>query len=382
MTAPLNLGFLGGSVSSAIGPAHRAAAALDGKWLIAAGCFSRNPVVNRDTANEYGVAPARLHSDWRAMIAAECHALDAIAVLTPTPDHAAMVAACLDAGLPVICEKALATNSRDAATLRDLRQRRGGFLALTYNYSGYPMVRELRNIIRAGRLGRLIHFQVEMPQEGFVRTDLRGAPPVPQPWRLVDGTIPTIMLDLGVHLHHLLHYLTGARPERVVAQSGSHGWFADVVDDVSALIRYAGGFYGQAWFSKSAMGQRNGMRLRLYGTLGAAEWHHAEPEELRISHADGRREILDRAGATAVASLPRYARFKPGHPAGFIEAFGNLYADLATALRQWQMTGGFASDEIFGAELAVEGLALLEAMQRSATNACWETVKEAAHEYA
>ncbi|WP_207792080.1 Gfo/Idh/MocA family protein [Siccirubricoccus phaeus] len=374
---PLALGFLGGAVNSAIGTAHRAAAQMDGHWQVVAGCFSRRPEVNAATGREFGVAPERVHPDWRALLAAEAGRLDAIAVLTPTPDHAPMVAACLEAGLPVICEKVLAATMQEAVALRELRERRNGFLAVTYNYSGYPMVRELRRLVQRGALGRLLHFQVEMPQEGCIRTEPSGLKPRPQSWQLQDGAVPTISLDLAVHLHQLLHYVAGAAPVQVAAMQGSHGWFPGFIDDVQALLRCADGLYGHAWFSKSALGHRNGLRLRLYGTEAAAEWEQAAPEELRLSHADGRREILDRAAPVAIAAQPRYGRFRPGHPAGFIEAFANLYADIALALRHWQATGQFASEEVFGAELAIEGLALLEAIQRAAGSLTWQAVEEA-----
>src|SRR4051812_6964313 len=122
-----------------------------------------------------------------------------------------------------------------------------------------------------------------MPQESFIRTDAGGLRLQPQPWRLRDGSVPTIALDLGIHLHHLLHYLTGARPARVAAEQGSHGWFPEIIDDVHCLLRYAGGLYGHVWFSKSAIGHRIGLRLRLFGTDASAEWFQGEPEELRLN---------------------------------------------------------------------------------------------------
>jgi predicted dehydrogenase len=371
---PLALGFIGGSVKSAVGTAHHAAAGMDNVWNVAAGCFSRDPDTNRATGRAFGVAPARVHDNWRTMIAAERSTLDAIAVLTPIPDHAEIVAACLQAGIPVICEKAMATSSAEARLLRDVRDQNHGFLAITYNYTGYPMMRELRHLIRNGTLGKLIHFQVEMPQEGFIRTDPQGNKPAPQEWRLRDGAVPTIYLDLATHLHQTLHYLTGAQPLRAVAEQTSNGWFGDVVDDVTGLCRYSGGLTGNLWISKSAIGHRNGLRLRLYGTKGSAEWHQMEPEELRLNHSTGRRETLDRASDVAIANQPRYARFKPGHPAGFVEAFANLYRDIATSLLHWRETGDFISDEVFSAELEIEGLAFLEAMRDSAVTGQWQDV--------
>jgi predicted dehydrogenase len=373
----LSLGFIGGSLQSAVGSAHHCAAIMDNVWRIDAGCFSRTQDINHATGRALGVAPHRVHDDWRGLIAAERTRLDAVVVLTPTASHAPIVAACLDAGLPVICEKALASTGAEARQLAALRDRRRGFLAVTYNYSGYPMIRQLRHMVRSGALGRLVHFQIEMPQEGFIRTDGSGRTPMPQAWRLRDGNLPTIYLDLGVHLHQLLHYLTGEQPWRVVAEQGNHGAFKDVIDDVNCLCRYSNGLYGHIWFSKSAVGHRNGLRLRLYGTEAAAEWYQGNPEDLQVNYGDGRRTILDRAVNTSIAGQRRYARFKPGHPAGFIEAFANLYGDIATALLRWRATGAFDSEEVFSAELAAEGLRFLEAIRDSVVMGQWRDIEHA-----
>ena len=188
-----------------------------------------------------------------------------------------------------------------------------------------------------------------MPQEGFIRVDAQGNKPVPQSWRLSDGDIPTLHLDLAVHLHQIVHYLTGQKPEAVVSDQNHYGWFSGVVDNASCLCRYTGDIQGQFWFSKSALGHRNGLRIRIYGDHGSAEWYQANPEELVLSYMDGRREILDRAAAVEISNQRRYNRFKAGHPAGFVEAFANLYSDIADGLRQYKRTGAWQSSEVFSA---------------------------------
>lgn len=371
---PLTLGFIGGSLQSAVGYAHYVSAGMDGRWQLQAGCFSRNRESNRTTAAAYGVTAERTYDDWGAMLFAEKGRLDAIVVLTPTPTHSEIVIACLRAGFPVVCEKALATTSREIMGILAARDANSGFLAMTYNYSGYPMVRELRRLIAVGRLGRILHFQAEMPQEGFVRVDSLGHKPSPQSWRLHDGKVPTIYLDLAVHLHHLLHFLTDRSPQEVVSDQSSFGWFHGIVDNVISLCRYEDGMHGQMWFSKASLGQRNGLRLRIYGSDASAEWFQANPEELLLSYADGRRETLDRAGDVELAGQQRYNRFKAGHPAGFLESFANLYGDIADCLRQFQATGAWRSDDVFSGELALEGVEMLEAMVRSASTRGWQKV--------
>lgn len=368
------LGFIGGAFCSAVGYAHKAACAMDNRWTLTAGCFSPIESENAETVAAYGIDPARAYTDWRAFLDKEKDALDAVAVITPTPTHPEIVTACLRAGVPVLCEKALATTSAEARTILDARDETNGFLAVTYNYTGYPMVRELRDLIRRGGLGRLIHFQAEMPQEGFIRTDGQGHKPAPQGWRLRDGAIPTIHLDLGVHVHHLLHYLTGEHPEAVVADQRSYGWF-DVMDNVTCLCRYTGNIQGQLWYSKSALGHRNGLRLRVYGTEASAEWHQFTPEDVLLSFKDGRRQILDRGATVHVTHQRRYNRFKAGHPAGYIEAFANLYTDIADALAMYKANGTWEHDEVFSADVAAEGLRVLEAIVASAQTNGWAPVE-------
>ena len=372
-SSPFALGFIGGSLRSAVGYAHRVACAMDNRWQVAAGCFSRHEEENQATAAAYGVAPACVYGTWRELLEREKGHLDAVVVLTPTPTHAEIVVECLRSGIPVICEKSLAADGAEAKKILAARDEGQRFLAITYNYSGYPMVRELRGLIRRGVLGKIMHFQTEMPQEGFRRTDAQGNKPVPQAWRLADRAIPTIYLDLGVHVHHVLHYLTGQHPLEVVADQRSYGWF-DVMDNVTCLCRYTEGVQGQVWFSKSALGHRNGLRFRIYGSEASAEWFQANPEEIVLSFVDGRRQILDRAAAVEVAQLRRYNRFKAGHPAGFIEAFANLYGDIADALVLYRETGAWHSDEVFSADLAAEGLAMLAAMVQSAQAGQWQAV--------
>jgi predicted dehydrogenase/acyl carrier protein len=378
-SAPLKLAFVGGSIQSAAGYAHFSASAMDRRWQLVAGCFSKDAAVNAQTAEVYGVSNERLYATWQDLLAQEKGRIDAVAILTPTPAHFDMVIAAMQAGIPVICEKALAVSPSEAQKILDVRDAHKAFLAVTYNYTGYPMLRELAKLIADGKLGKLIHFQAEMPQEGFIRLDAKGNKPAPQAWRLSDGDIPTLHLDLAVHLHQIIHYLTGQTPIELVADQNHYGRVPGVVDNVNCLCRYSEGVQGQIWFSKSALGHRNGLRIRLYGELASAEWEQINPEEIHLSHVNGRREILDRASAVEVTNERRYNRFKSGHPAGFIEAFANLYADIADSVIQYQQHGRWSSSEVFSVELAHDGMHFLDAMVRSAKTRSWQTVSSKAH---
>jgi predicted dehydrogenase len=371
---PFSLGFIGGSVNSAVGYAHFVSCKMDNKFTVDAGCFSKDVSGNKVTAQSFGVNSDRIYTHWQDMLKAEKGQLDAIVILLPTPMHFDVVLACLNEGFSVICEKALTLKSSEAQKLLEVQNRTKGFLAVIYNYSGYPMIRELKNKIQKGELGTILHFQAEMPQEGYVRVDAHGNKPTPQQWRLTEDSIPKIHLDLAVHLHQLIHHLIDQKPFEVISDQGTSGSFPGVIDNVNCLCHYTGGIQGHIWFSKSALGHRNGLRLRIYGTKGSAEWFQACPEELIISYTDGRRELLDRAASVEIANMQRYNRFKAGHPAGFIEGFANLYYDIADCISQYRETGKWHSENVYGAELSIEGLQFFEAMVKSVETKTWQSI--------
>ncbi|HON59604.1 MAG TPA: Gfo/Idh/MocA family oxidoreductase [Smithella sp.] len=375
---PFKIGFIGGGINSAVGNTHRIAAQMDCRFVLEAGCFSTRTKINRETARQWGVDEFRVYDDWRTLLDAEKGKLDAVCVLTPTPIHAEIVVEALRKGFAVICEKTLATSSREAAAICRAVEARGGFLAVTYNYTGYPMLRELRQMILRGRLGRIHLIQIEMPQEGYIRLDKQGKPVRPQAWRLQDREVPIVSLDLGSHLHNMIYFLTAKRPLEVVADQASCGFFRPVIDNVMCLARYENDMRAQIWYGKMALGHRNGLRVRVYGDRGGAEWFQMVPEELILNDAGGKRQIVDRASSCVeIADQPRYNRFKSGHPAGFIEAFANHYYDIADALLEFRKTGRYQSPWVFTAQLAEEGLKMLEAMSRSAKNHCWQKISAA-----
>lgn len=373
MTQPLKIGFIGGGLNSAVGYTHYTSSHLDGLFQLEAGCFSRNDTTNQATAARYAVPPARTYGHWRTLVEEEGTRLDAVVVLTPTPTHAEIVNELLAAGLPVICEKALATSAAECASIHGSVEANGGFLAVTYNYSGYPMFRELLSRCQAGELGHLQQIQVEMPQEGFLRRPKGFELPTPQAWRCIDYAVPTVSLDLGVHLHHLVDVLSGGRKAlRVTSVENHYGLVADVVDNVNALMVYEQDLLVNAWYGKTALGRRNGLRVRVYGSEGSGEWLQCEPERLILAGVDGSMQLLDPGSAELrEASRPRYQRFKPGHPSGFIEAFANLYSDIAAALWQRRGLSQRPAGPVRGAEHAMEGLALLEALHKAAGAGCW-----------
>lgn len=374
----LALGFIGGGLSSAVGQTHYAASRMDGRWSLDAGVFSRDPAVNGETAETWRIAPERTYDSWRDLILAERSRLDAVVVLTPTPDHYEVMQALLRAGIPTICEKALVSSLDDARSLLAMSEPSKNFVAVTFNYSGYPMVRELRRRIADGQFGRIHQLHIEMPQEGFVRPPaIAGKSAPPQGWRLHDEFIPTICLDLGVHLHHLAFFLCGEDADQVNAEFNTYSQYRHIVDNVALWAEYPSGMTANFWMSKTAVGRRNGLRIRLFGELGSAEWYQLEPEQLKISTLDGVHMTIDRGGQALVAGDARYNRMKVGHPSGFIEAFANLYDDIADALLEWRQTGRHSNPFVYGMRHATNGLALFHAARLSGSRRRWERVQVA-----
>lgn len=373
----LKLGFIGGGLNSAVGSTHFIASQMDGLFSVEAGCFSRDSELNLKTAEKRGIDSNRTYGSWSDLLDAEAQNLDAVVILSPTPEHFHQVSSVMKAGLNVICEKSLAMTSSEALALIREAEGKNKFLAVTYNYSGYPMVRELRQMISAGRLGKLEQVHIEMPQEGYARLNRQSQPMIPQQWRLRDGPVPTISLDLGVHIHHLVDFLTGAKPLEVVATQSSLGRFRQVVDTTLAIVHYTESIEAGFWFSKAALGHRNGLRLRVYGDEGSAEWFQMEPEILLFSDTRGRQLSIDRANVDVeISHLGRYNRFKSGHPAGFLEAFANLYTDIAAGLNGDSELEQSVSFSAFSPWKAWEGLVFLEAVNLSAQERRWVTVSQ------
>ncbi|WP_084594007.1 Gfo/Idh/MocA family protein [Arhodomonas aquaeolei] len=371
-TTPLRLAFIGGATTSAVGYTHFTASRLDGTYHLVAGCFSRKDALNRQSAITYGVPADRTYRNWKQLLCEERDRVDAIAVLTPTPIHAEIVIAALEMGYAVICEKALCLTSEECRSIQAAVDRSEGYLAVTFNYSGYPMVRELRHMIREGRLGDIQQVHIEMPQEAYLRRGVN-----PQDWRRQDHVIPTVSLDLGVHVHHLMDFVTsGTRPIELTGDQSSYGKFPDLIDNVYCLARYQNEMRMQAWWGKTALGYRNGLRIRVFGSQAGAEWVQTDPETLRISDSDGRILILDRsAGDCAVASEPRYNRFKSGHPSGFIEAFANLYSDLAEDIQRHKEGLKASTPFVFGSRHALDGMIFLEATHQAGLKKTWVSVR-------
>jgi len=358
----LQLGFIGGGLSSSIGRSHFSACQMDSRWKVVSGCFSHSKEIGIATAKAWHLSENRVYESWQQFIQSEKEKLDAVVVLAPSPNHSEIIINLLKNNIPIISEKPMVATLKAAKLIHKSLDSSPGFLAVTYNYSGYPMVRELKERIKNGEFGDLINLQFEMPQEVFLRIDpATGQLVKSQNWRLKDGEIPTICLDLGVHLHHLAYFISGKRVLKTAAEFSNNSAHEGLIDDVMMWLKYEGGMKASFWMSKSALGHRNGLRLRVYGTKASAEWLQSEPEDMRISYNDGSRVILDRATTSILCGDARYNRYRAGHPSGFIEAFANLYGDIADDLIGYRQSGKQENPFVFGIDHSLHGLELFSA---------------------
>lgn len=369
----LKIGFIGGGLNSAIGTTHKIASQMDGKFKLIAGCFSRNSKINARTATEWFIE--NHYTNHLELLEKEKNNLDAIVILTPTDIHTEIIMDVLKFNIPIICEKTLTDSIDDAVKIKNISTNNNPFLVTTYNYTGYPMIRELENMISNKKLGKIIQINIQMPQESFIRLDKDGNIPKPQEWRLKDNTISTLSLDLGTHLSNMISFLTKEKPLEVIAMQNSFGHY-DVVDNLICMIKYSSNIDCQMWYSKSALGHKNGLKVEVSGTNGSASWYQMNPEFLEFNDNMGRNIMIDRSSKDIeIADQNRYNRFKSGHPAGFIEAFANHYNDIYDSLVHYKSgENNYLNQYVFDIESSLEGLMLMEAIEKSIKSKKWEKI--------
>ena len=323
--APLNVAMIGGGLNSAVGRVHEIAMRMDGKFDLVAGCYSRNPEINQQTAIAYRVDPSRVYPTPQALYEQERGKLDAVVIATPSNTHGELIHQALDHDFTVITDKPTVATVAEAESLLERLGPDTNRLFTIFNYTGYPIVREMKSLIAQGAIGDVFRLMIEMPQDGFLRMKNTHNVSAIQAWRLQDGEICGLSLDLFTHIHSMALFLTGARPVKAQATMRSiSNATPGLIDDVDAIVEYDNGMIMNAWYGKAALGYRNGLRVRVFGTRGSMHWEQMNPEGLMMADAYGDIQIKDRMSVdTAILSAMRYNRFKGGHPAGFIEAFAN-----------------------------------------------------------
>jgi predicted dehydrogenase len=331
----LRLGVVGGGGESMIGPVHRAAAVLDGRFEIVASVLSSDGEKSLAEGRALGIP--RPYRDLGTMLVEEGRRddrIDAVAIMTPNDSHFDIASAALDDGLHVICDKPLTNTREEAFALADRVQASRKVFCLTHNYSGYPMVREARARVAAGEIGEVRLAHVAYAQGQLARRVEDGEIPARLRWRLdpVRGGVSHVMGDIGTHAHQLLTFVAGRQVERVLADVGAVVPDRRAHDTASVLMRLEGGARGVLWVTKAASGAENALELKVYGEDGGLEWSQGAPNQLRLVRHDQPARILSRGQPGLSEAARRATRIPAGHPEGFHEAFANLYADFAEAV--------------------------------------------------
>lgn len=339
MSRPIRYAMVGGGPGAFIGAVHRAAARLDGEWTLVAGAFSSDPGRSRAQGAELGLDPARTYDGWdglvrgEAALPAELRA-EAVVIVTPNHVHFPVAGAALEAGFHVVCDKPLTTSLADAETLCRLTADTRRVFCVTHNYTGYPMVKEARERVARGDLGEVRKIVVEYTQ-GWLRTLLEAQGQKQATWRGDPALAgPSSALgDIGSHAHNLAGYVSAMQPSRLLADLSTLVEGRTLEDDATVVFHYAGGARGLLTASQIATGERNHLRLRIYGEDGALDWCQERPDRLRLVAPSGVETVLHDGVEGLSARAQAHLRLPGGHPEGFVEAFANLYRNVARTIR-------------------------------------------------
>jgi predicted dehydrogenase len=375
----IRLGLIGGGPGSIIGETHRIAARLDGHYDIVAAALSSDPERARQAALEIGIDEERAYASWQQMLDAEAarpDRIDAVAVMTPNDSHYAICMMALDRGFHVICDKPLANELAQAREIAARVKQTHAEFCVTYCYSGFPMVRQARDMVRAGELGEIRQVHLQYVQSYLAGHDL------PAGWRTQAGRAGSslVLMDIGTHAFHLGAFVTGLDVTRLCADAGSAIPGRAIDDYVAALLRYENGARGSLWVTNAAAGSEHGLSFRIHGDKGGLEWHQEEPNRLIHRRHDAFEQIITRRlGPTMSECAQRSTRIAIGHPEGYLEAFANLYTEFAQ--RVAQRIDGRAGDDrptLFPGVLdGVKGLAFVAASVKSRDTGGWEDVERA-----
>ena len=347
----LRIGFIGGGRDSVIGETHLAAMRVDGFFELYAGVFSVDPTVSAATARAEFIDANRVYGSFNEMAEKEAQREDGIeVVLIATPPHIHFEAAkaFLTRGIDVICEKPIAVNREQAVQLDDLARQHGRLFCLTHCYTGYPMVREARAMVRSGQLGKIRILEAELAA-GDPGVSFEPENPADRHWRFRENIMGkgAILGEVASHAHHLLHYIYGEEISAVSAEMSTFVPRRAVYDNAYLTTRYAGGVRGRIWGSYIAAGNDHGLCFRIYGELGGLKWHQEDPEILWFKPIGGKAQRIARGYQDLSFWASRGSRFRPGHPEGYALAFANLYADFGCAMMARQL--GLSHEQFYDA---------------------------------
>jgi predicted dehydrogenase len=333
----IRLGMVGGGAGAFIGVVHRIAARLDDHYELVAGALSSDAERAALSGRQLRLAPDRIYSDFTQMAAEEKSRPDgiqAVTIATPNNLHYPVACAFIEAGIHVICDKPLACSLEEAVDLGRRAKEAGVVFVVTYNNTGYPMVREAREIVASGRIGTIRSVQIEYAQDWL--TELLEASGHKQAlWREDPAQVGpgACAGDIGTHAFNLMTYVTGLRLNSVMAEVSTFVPGRKMDDEINVLLNFDGGARGSLWASQVAPGNENGLRLRVYGSLGGIEWDGEKPNHLRLAEYGKPPVELTRGGFGISGAANRVTRMPAGLPEGYLECFANVYFDTAELIR-------------------------------------------------
>lgn len=337
MVNRIQYGMVGGKLGAFIGDVHRKAIAFDPRAALAAGCFSKNAQENSDTGAAYFLDPSRVYSTYQEMAEKESARPDGISfvsVTVPNVSHYPVAKCFLEHGIHVVCEKPLCFTVAEAEELVSLAKARDLLFGVTYSYSGYTMVKVMREMIRSGRIGSVIAVNAEYAQEWLIDELGESHPGTAKlsGWRS-DPTVAGIsncVGDIGTHIENTVHYLTGLRIRRILATTNAFGKPLDM--NANMIVEYDNGANGAYWCSQVACGNLNGLTVRIYGSLGSLEWQQHYPDYVRYTPKGRAPETLSRGTGYIREAAHETSRLPSGHPEGLYVGFANIYRNFISAV--------------------------------------------------
>lgn len=377
-TKPIRLGMVGGGNDAFIGAVHRIASRIDGEYQLVAGALSSTPEKSLASGQALGLAPDRTYEDYKSMAIREARlkdGIEAVAIVTPNHMHYPVAREFLKRGIHVICDKPLTSTLTDAKKLVKVAESSDALFILTHNYTGYPMVRQAREMIANGDLGDVRVVQSEYPQDWMTEPqDNKQAEWRTDPARSgAGGSVG----DIGTHAFNLLSFVTGLETEVLSADLQSFVPGRPLDDNAHVMLRFVGGARGMLWCSQVAPGNENALRLRVYGSKGGLEWDQEDPNKLWFTPFGEPKRLITRGGVGAGEAANRVTRTPGGHPEGYLEGFANIYAEAARAIRASQNEEPLPSEVVFPTvQDGLTGVQFIQACVNSSNrNSAWVALK-------
>ena len=349
----IRYGMVGGGPDAFIGAVHRKAAALDGEIELVGGAFSSSPEKSRQQGEELLLDASRVYGSYQEMAERENQLpegdrIDFVSIVTPNHVHFDVAKTFIEAGIHIVCDKPMTTTVEDAEALCRLVKQHDVVFALTHNYTGYPMVKQARELVKQGALGTVRKVVVEYPQ-GWLATFLEGEGAKQAVWRTDPNQagVSSCIGDIGSHAENLAHYITGLEMESLCADLTTFVPGRQLEDDGNLLVHYHGGARGVLYASQISIGEENNLRIRVYGTEASLDWHQENPNYVSVRFPDGPEHIYKRGNDYLAPIAVHNSRIPFGHPEAFIEAFANIYVNSARTMAakiSGEQPGEFDSD--------------------------------------